>query len=86
MKTKLLIALALILLLLGGFFSLRLKDSALVNPNIKTVSGTTPSPSSISTPQFNFDASTDLKKELDLVNPKIESSKFDQLKQLIKSF
>jgi len=94
MKNGVLTIVLIAILLIAGFFVYRLigqkSTTALVGPGGEQIADkASPSPSPTPLPtaqQFTFNHSTDLKKELDSVDPKIEDPKIDQLKAVIKSF
>lgn len=59
---------------------------ALQKPSVVSLSEESPTPTPSPTPiQFHFDSSTNLKQELDSVNPLVQDDKIDQLKELIKT-
>lgn len=86
MRSKLVVAAAvLILILLLKFLSVNRANSTLADPKLSTLQ---PIPSSSPNPtpeDFNFNSTTDLKAQLDTVNPKIEDDNIAKLQDLIKS-
>jgi len=79
-----------ILLFLGNLIFNKQSNQTLINPDGKTllqqitkqtVSPTpTPSPTPI---EYNFDKTTDLKKEIETINPEVLDSDFDNLKATV---
>ncbi|KKR81164.1 MAG: hypothetical protein UU73_C0003G0268 [Candidatus Daviesbacteria bacterium GW2011_GWA1_41_61] len=89
MKIKLLLFILIGLATIGYLSSVTiLKDSPQksVNPKSNTPTQAKVTPTPTPTPlQFNFDSSTDLKKELELINPQIQSDDFKPLEEIIDS-
>lgn len=80
MKNKGIIIL-LIMIILGIFLLGNLSSQKVTAPQTFSVSPTTtPIPTPI---QYRFDSSTDLKKELDSVDPIILDNDFDNLKNIV---
>lgn len=95
MKSKLLaILLSLvfigILIFLGKLIFNGASPQQLITSNLKTQSPNAakqPAPTPTPTPIiFHFDKSTDLKSELDTINPEVKDDDFDNLKKIISSF
>ncbi len=83
----LIIALAGIFILAGFFIFGDNKSDKLVSSVTNSITKT-PTPTPTPTPPpiiYNFDESTDLKKELETINPKVLDSDFDSLKETTKN-
>lgn len=85
MKNNKIVIIVLILILLTVFFAIvkyAVNENSLISPALQVVSGqkAVPSeaPSIIVAPKtYIFDSSTDLKKELDSINPQVLDSDFE---------
>lgn len=92
MKSKLLtiflfILLISILIFLGNLFLN--KSRAETNSEKLTIlpgQNINPTPTKIQTPEYNYTSSTNLKEELNTINPEILNSDFESLKKIINSF
>lgn len=94
MKSKLITVILLLMLIgmfivLGNFIFSKTNPQRLISPDEKAISQKitgqkiTPSPTPTPTPiEFHFDKSTNLQKELDAINPQVQDSDFDNLKQI----
>ena len=81
MNKKLLVVIIIFATAVGFLFFLSKNKTELVDPNFNKVvnqeSFPTPVPPEAGPKTFNFDASTDLKTELESVNPQILDSDFE---------
>jgi hypothetical protein len=89
MRNKIIfIAVVLVAICLGLLFNSQKSSPKLLSPILEKASLQKMTPSVTPTPtpiEFKFNRSTDLKKELDLVNPQVESSEFKALEEIIRS-
>lgn len=80
------ILIGLIILAIGGYFVLikdgsqTLQSSASSDPIVPLTPSPSPTPA-----VFKFDKSTDLKSELQTVNPKVEDNDFESLNKIISA-
>lgn len=85
MKSKLLTVILLLMLIgifviLSNFIFSKTNTQTLISSDGQKI---TPSPTPTPTPiEYHFDKSTNLKKELDSINPQVLDSDFDNLKQI----
>ena len=90
-STNKLITFSLLLVLIGiisllGIFVFRKTDTQTLVSSINSAKNQTIQPTPTPTPQvFLFDKTTDLKSELDSINPEVLDSDFDNLKQITTS-
>ena len=88
MKNKQIIILISLIIfgLLGYFILIKDNSKSLINPSADTNSELSPTVELTPTPIiFKYNSSTDLKSELQSVNPKVEVSDFDKLKHIIST-
>lgn len=84
MKNKVIVLLLVVLVGLVIYFLINKNNSdTLVSPG-GLLYKVTPTPPSTPTPiEYHFDSSTNLKQELNSINPKVETTDFDNLKKII---
>ncbi|MDD2822833.1 MAG: hypothetical protein PHQ59_02005 [Candidatus Daviesbacteria bacterium] len=98
-STNKLITFLLVVLLLGTFLSLgnlflnKTNPQTLINPDGKTLlqqitnQNISPTPTPSPTPiEYHFDKTTDLKQEIETINPEVKNSDFDNLNKITNQF
>lgn len=86
MKNKALIIITVTLVLGLVFFAMNFQKNGLVSPNLTTSNQKLEIiPSSSPTPKtFKFDSSTNLKSELETVNPEVTDQDFEEIESILK--
>lgn len=90
MKIKLILLVLIVLGILGYLVSVTLlkeSPSQIISPQARNFTQVKATPTITPTPtpvEFNFDSSTDLKQELELVNPEVKKTDFEPLEKIIE--